>query len=269
MFYKPYNLGWFELHAVDHCNLNCINCNHHSLFFKKKEHNAADYFPHIDEMIRRNIKFNQIGILGGEPFLHSNLFGFVNSIKQRYKKNIVITTNGFWLGKDYSKYDNIFRIIEKMFVSIYPTIESSIGIDKINKSIEEIRTKYNLDIVIRSGKKSSINSFIEVKFTTKPEIPTSFCKAQGDCTNLLPEGKIARCGVGAYAKKNPNATFEFLSKTEDMFYDLTKDNGRDFGEWKTKYPLESCNYCSVWKKNWVSWKNSKNTNKNDHWPKLI
>jgi hypothetical protein len=70
-----------------------------------------------------------------------------------------------------------------MFISIYPTIESSIGIDKISKSIEEIRAKYNLNIDLRSGKKSSINSFIEVKFATKPEIPTSFCKAQGDCTN--------------------------------------------------------------------------------------
>ena len=43
-----------------------------------------------------------------------------------------------------------------MFVSIYPTIESSIGIDKINKRIEEIRTKNNLDIVINYGKKKSL-----------------------------------------------------------------------------------------------------------------
>jgi hypothetical protein len=77
----------------------------------------------------------------------------------------------------------------------------------------------------------------------------------------LPEGKIARCGVGAYAKQNPNATFEFLSKTEDMFYDLTKDDGRDFGEWKQKYPLEGCNYCTMWKNKFVPWKNSKNNKK--------
>lgn len=247
--YKPYNLHWFELHAVDHCNLNCLNCNHQSLFFKKKEYQASDYFPHIDEMVRRNIKFESIGILGGEPFLHSDLISFVSQIKERYSKNIILTTNGFWLEKDYSKYKKLFLQTNQMFLSVYPTIKDKIGQNKIYDSIKDIESKYGLKIKIRAN----VRSFIEVKFTKIPEEPSKFCKAQANCTNLLANGKLSRCGVGAYAYKNPSATSEFLNATEDMFYDLTKDDGRDFKAWKEKYPLEACKFCTMWKSRWVPW----------------
>lgn len=251
--YQPHNLRWFELHAVDHCNLNCLNCNHHSLFFKKKEYQSNDYIPFIDEMIYRNIEFETIQILGGEPFLHSNLPDFVTTIKNRYQKNIHVTTNGFWLGKDYSKYDDLFKIINKMFISIYPTIENAIGREKLLSVINEIKSKYNFEIILRDN----IKKFMEIKFTSTPEPPTSFCHAQGNCTNLLPNGKLARCGVGAYANKNPSVTAEFLNNNDDMFYDLTIDDGRDFKLWKEKYPLNSCNFCTMWKENLVDWKNTK------------
>lgn len=249
--YKPFNLNWFELHAVDHCNLNCLNCNHHSLFFKKSEYPASDYIPHIDEMIKRNIHFSEIGVLGGEPFLHSNIVEFVNQLKSKYDKKIIVTTNGFWLGKNYSKYEKLFSQVGRMFISIYPPIEAAIGKDKIHKIIEDIRSEYQLDIQLRDN----IRAFMEIEFTSTPNIPTSFCSAQANCTNLLPNGKLARCGVGAYAHKNPSVTSEFLEDQQDMFYDLTKDDGRDFKIWKEKYPLKSCNFCTMWKEKWVPWQN--------------
>lgn len=204
-------------------------------------------------MINRNIEFQTIQILGGEPFLHSDLPHFVNEIKNRYKKHIHLTTNGFWLGKDYSKYDNLFKTINRMFVSIYPTIENAIGREKLINAINEIKCQYNLEIILRDN----IQKFIEIKFTSLPHIPTTFCHAQGNCTNLLPSGKLARCGVGAYAHKNPTVTAEFLDSNEDMFYDLTVDDGRDFKIWKEKYPLSSCNFCTMWKEKWTDWKNMK------------
>ena len=248
--YSSFNLGWFELHAVDHCNLRCNGCNHHSWMLKKAEYKAEDYFPHIDEMLRRNINFDTIGILGGEPFLHSDISNFVLSIKNRYKKKVTLTTNGFWLRKDWKKYHEMFSILSDMWISIYNPIEKSIGRDKMISEINQIKQMYsNMNVTLRDH----ITHFIELKFTSEPEKPTSFCHAQGNCTNLMPDGRLARCGVGAYADKNPEATKEFLNNLDDLFYDLTIDDGKSFEEWKTKFPLRSCDYCTMWKNKSIPW----------------
>lgn len=247
--YKPYDLKWFELHAVDHCNLNCLNCNHHSLFFKKKEYSCEQYFPWIDEMKRRDISFQTIGIIGGEPFLHSDLEGFCEGIKNRYKCRVIVTTNGFWL-KNWKKNQSIIQLLDEIIFSVYAPIASVIDFAKLVEEISSFSPKTKIK------KRDNITHFSEIKFTSKPEVPSDYCDWQADCTNLLVDGKLARCGVGAYAKANPSATKEFLtSSNSDMFYDLSKDNGRDFKKWKEKYPLEACKFCTMWKKNMVPWQN--------------
>lgn len=36
-------LDRLEVHAVDHCNLACVGCNHSSPLLKKREYAAADH----------------------------------------------------------------------------------------------------------------------------------------------------------------------------------------------------------------------------------
>jgi hypothetical protein len=251
--YSPSNLGWFELHAVDHCNLNCLNCNHHSLFFKKKEYRCEDYFPWIDEMKRRKIKFGTIGILGGEAFLHSDLASFCKGFKKRYGCRMLLTTNGFWL-KSREDQDQVLRWVDEIIFSIYQPIEESMSRDVLETKLDGLQRR-NPHLTVR--RRDHIRTFAEVKFTSEPEIPSSFCDWQANCTNLLPDGRLARCGVGAYAHKNPAVTEEFLRGANDMFYDLSVDDGRDFKSWKQKYPLEGCKFCSMWKVNLVPWQNVK------------
>jgi organic radical activating enzyme len=251
--YSPFNLGWFELHVVDHCNLNCLNCNHHSLFFKKKEYSCTDYFPWIDEMRRRKINFGTIGVIGGEPFLHSDLEGFCRGMKERYGSRILITTNGYWL-RHWEKHVGTIMLADEMVFSIYEPIEKSMSREELDKNIEKV-SAVNPKMNVR--RRDHIRHFSEIKFTSKPEIPSSYCDWQADCTNLLADGRLARCGVGAYANKNPGVTEQFSNSSQDMFYDLSKDNGRDFGKWKKKYPLEGCKYCTMWKKSMVPWQNIK------------
>ena len=81
MKYQECNFDWFEMHAVDHCNLFCKGCSHFSPFFTirkgSKEHFASEYIPVIDELIRRNVCFNKIAVVGGEPFLHKDFKSFL------------------------------------------------------------------------------------------------------------------------------------------------------------------------------------------------
>jgi hypothetical protein len=212
------------------------------------------FFPHIDEMIKRNIIFNSIGIIGGEPFLHSDITNFSNEIKSRYKfANIMITTNGFWLNR-YKEYNKLFSIISRFIISIYEPIEKSIG--GRNKIIEIIKNISSSHPHIKFEVRGPVNKFGEVQFSSEPIKPTKYCHWQSDCTNLLPNGRLARCGVGAYANKNPNVTKEFLSDNKDMFYDLTVDDGRSFKEWKEKYPLKACYFCNHWQTNLKDWQNA-------------
>lgn len=54
------NLGWFELHAVDHCTNSCNYCNNHSPYHQKKEHTAEEYFPWIDKIIQKKLHSIQL-----------------------------------------------------------------------------------------------------------------------------------------------------------------------------------------------------------------
>ena len=202
-------------------------------------------------MKRRNILFNTIGILGGEPFLHSDLEGFCRGIKERYKCRVIVTTNGYWI-KNWERNKGIIRLLDELIISIYEPIENSISRELLDRKISEL-SDFNPAMGIR--KRDNITQFAEIKFTSQPEIPSAYCDWQADCTNLLADGRLARCGVGAYSRKNPGVTEQFTNSSDDMFYDLSKEDGRDFKYWKTKYPLEGCKYCTMWKKKMVPWQN--------------
>ena len=231
-------LDWLAIHAVDHCNQKCLYCNNHAPFAHKKEYSAEDYFPHFDRMIEIGLEFDEIGISGGEPFLHSDLLGFVRNLKVRYKKRIAVATNLYWLkdGVDGA----VFKFIDALLPSIYPH-----NIRK-RRLLENITKKHHVEIHYREK-----SVFFKLEFLSEPQSVTQFCSSQANCTNLLTSGKLSRCATAAYADLNPFVSDEFLKHRNDIFFDLYGDCS--FPEWLTKWPLDACAYCTLWKEQLVKW----------------
>jgi hypothetical protein len=241
-------IGWFAIHAVDHCNQNCQFCNNHAPFKKQREYKAEEYTPHIDKMMEQNYQFAEIRISGGEPFLHSDIVGFAKEIKERYKKKMAIASNLFWLNEpnDIDRYEDLFRLIDTFYPSYYPHNQPQLKI--LSGAIEKLERTYKVGVAIRKK-----HWFSKMKFRTEPQKPTSFCLDNGDCTNLLADGRLARCAVGAYCEDNPYVTKEFLDSRTDFFFDLYKDE--DILAWLQHWPHQACSYCTLWETRPSKWKN--------------
>jgi hypothetical protein len=251
--YSPSRLGWFELHAVDHCNQSCVHCLASSPFFKRREYQASEYFPWIDEMVRRGISFDRIGVIGGEPFLHSDLTGFVRQLRERYPfATFALTTNGFWLSDEaIDRYRPLFRSVAALHVTLYPNLVARQGRDEVDRLIGRLRAEFPaLAVEVREG------DFLRCDFSRAADPPTRYCSAQAGCTNLRADGLLYRCSVGAYAHANPTATPEFLAaRAHGLVYDLGVNDGADFASWLSRWPLEACSFCNVWREQWEPWIN--------------
>jgi len=164
----------------------------------------------------------------------------------------MLTTNGFWLSEaNIEKYTPILEQLDILCISLYPNIVDRIGgKETITPYLDEIRKKFeNLKLEVRS-----IERFNTFEFLSEPIGVDRYCGV-ADCTCLLADGRMARCGVGAFAKMNPSVTQEFMD-AGDMFYDL-KDPREDFWLWRKRWPLKSCSFCTQFKNNSVAWEYTK------------
>lgn len=104
---KFYQKGEFEIQIVDHCNLNCFGCNHLSniaepWFMSKEEfeYSVTTLNKKVGHLIKRFM------ILGGEPFLHPELFDLIQIAYNTFNSNIQIDilTNGIIFDSNIKKY---------------------------------------------------------------------------------------------------------------------------------------------------------------------
>lgn len=234
----------FAINVVSHCNLRCNFCNHHAPFMPKQEMQPGEYLQHFEQIARRCGRIQSVRLSGGEPFLHSDLTGFVKAIRP-HTPTLVATSNMTWLksSEELKNHEEVFRNLDLFYASIYR------GNDQQLRLIQTIH-QFGVNVVIRR-----MRTFISFRFLHQPETVTDLCDQQ-NMTNLLPDGKLARCPVAAYGHKHPKVTEGFLSAREkDGFFDL--HSGQEFAAWKNKWPFEACRYCTMWKKQNVPWHQSK------------
>ncbi len=90
-----------EIDITYNCNLRCHNCNRSCGLAPSNEEIAIEQIEEfINESISKNIKWQKIKILGGEPTLHTRFFTILRLLLW-YKKNynhdlhLIVATNGF------------------------------------------------------------------------------------------------------------------------------------------------------------------------------
>ncbi|MBW2996481.1 radical SAM protein [Candidatus Woesearchaeota archaeon] len=102
MLHKSFtpNKNAVEIELVSFCNLNCLNCDRSCRQAPSKEYMSLEQTKKfVDESIKLNWDWKYIGLLGGEPTLHPELFDILKIIK-KYKdfnpeSDIQIVTNGY------------------------------------------------------------------------------------------------------------------------------------------------------------------------------
>jgi len=189
-------------------------------------------------MRRRGITLNYIEITGGEPFLHPDLLGFARAMRQ-YSK-VAVASNLFWLKNEASieEHSELLSLIDMFLPSIYPDTNKEWLVRKLEKAFPELNVFYR--------RKRIFTSF---EFTKEPMLVKG--KGCGQGVYLLINGRLARCPVGAFGNIDSTVTEEFLKNRNNVFFDLYGDG--DIKEWREKWPLDSCSYCTLWKDDKVQW----------------
>lgn len=225
--------------VVDHCNFRCIDCIHFAPYRAKKEHYASDYIPSIQTLLREGILTNQELLLaGGEPFIHSDLIGFVAELREAIPSlPIVIATNGGWLSdRNVEKYEPVFRMIHRMTITQY----QKLNLDPVPKIRQWTK------VVVRPR-----YEFAQPSFSSEwkePVIP-DIAKAEGgycrfvDCIQLTHDGRLMKCPAGYVADAKFPSTPQFNSSIE-MYYDIANPK-EPFQTWWERYPFDACYYCRL------------------------
>jgi hypothetical protein len=200
--------------------------------------------PWIDKLLSLGVKFNDIRVLGGEPFLHSNLEKVVRTLKDRYSQygiSIETVTNGFWLGK-IEKWSGVLSVLDKIYFSRYEDMVKKVV--NFDSSIADIVTKFpSCKVEVWDMKVHH-----SVSFSSQPEKmgESDSCMCSWS-TSLTTEGKLYRCPIAAFAKFNPFVTSEFLNAIdESVVYDI--DGNKSVEEWMLPRTFAACSYCDMWKR---------------------
>lgn len=236
------NIGWIEIHVVDHCNNNCRWCHNYSPFSERREFSPEEYYDGLDVLKLYNVRYDNISLMGGEPFLHENLHDFAYKILERYRKPLMLTTNGFWLSEHAVKaHADLWRIVSWLKISRYPTVEKRLGGIAEMRRIASLIKQFNPGIIIEIPDKSIFN---KLEFTALPRDVETYC-GNSQCTALLPDMTMGRCGAGAYLHLAPDgAVPDGFRESRHMMYDLRNYEAHTFLLWRRRYPLDACSFCS-------------------------
>ena len=238
------DFNYFEIHLVDHCNLNCQSCDNFS--------------PLADEIYVNKLKFNRdlrrlsilakdkiknVRMLGGEPLLHPEVSDFLKISRNYFPEaNVRLTTNGIKLSKmpeNFWRTCNETRAIIE--ITYYPININKEEIKRLAKEYAVVVVPFDkTDKII----KTSYRNPVKEEKSGNPDKKYKKCYQRGRCVSLK-DGKIYPCTCipnichfNKYFNKN-------LEVTEEDYIDIYKVKDiKEIEKFLDNAP-PFCGYCDV------------------------
>jgi MoaA/NifB/PqqE/SkfB family radical SAM enzyme len=230
----------FEVHLADHCNLNCKGCDHFSPLADKKYLELSVFerdCKRIFELTKGHIE--SLGLLGGEPLLHTDIRSFFTVSRKYFKKcKITVTTNGTLLLKqDEDFWISCSENNISIQISLYP-----LALD-----IEEIKrkgNKYNVNISIPEAPKTMWKFPFDIEGNQDKEDSFKKCFRSNVCI-FLDEGKLYTCPMIPNIKHFNKYFDKNLEICEKDYIDIYR--ARNISEILSflHKPVPFCRYCKI------------------------
>lgn len=229
----------FEVHLVDHCNLNCAYCDHFAPFAKPNYYDVGQYekdLKRLYELFKNDIV--EIKIQGGEPLLHPSLISIFKITRKYYPylNNVKIVTNGLLLDKQPQMFwDAMEKYRIGLFVSEYfgTNVDYQYWINKamdlgLNAGSFGTRETMRKDILDLTGKQNQRQSFLT-------------CFTANNCI-LLRNGNLYTCPCAGTIKFLSD--YFHLAITDDMInaIDIHTHTREEIVEELTK-DMPLCKFC--------------------------
>lgn len=243
-------LFYLEVHAADHCNLNCKGCMHFSSLVKEKVFPDFNCLSEDVHQLRKFIKhIDIIRILGGEPLLNPELDRYITLLRETYPyANINIVTNGLLVANMSQSLCETIRNNEvHVHVSLYPPVKNKK--DKIEAFLKDNGITFQIS--------DCINTFTST-YQSKPFVDKTYAKEHCEifCNNLR-DGKISCCPQIIYTHYY-NECFGTTYPVEDGMIDIYKiGSARELRQSLDK-PVSLCSYCD--RSNCFDWSITKRLN---------
>jgi len=231
----------FETHLADHCNLNCIGCDHFSPLAEEKFTDIKVFsrdFERLSYLL--NGEAGEIHLLGGEPLLHPEVSEFCKVARKNFPyAGIDIITNGILLpkmNKEFWRILNAERI--KISVTKYP-----INLDY--KNIINLAEKNGVEISFMNDvARTMVHNKCDLKGLQDPRDSFIDCWRANKCI-FLSDGKLFPCTFAGNIE-HFNDFFSASVKVSDKdFIDIYKAESAEEILTFLSNPIPFCRYCDI------------------------
>lgn len=247
------NIHKIVLQSTDVCNINCKYCSRGIPFKKnKRSYLASEFIPWLNFLIKKGVRFKTISISGGEPFLHSNIFNFVDELKDNYPDKIIkLTTNFSWANeKKIQEYVPKLRSLDSLVISKYPPVIEKCGGNEKFDSLVQLLIQRCPDMNIEVNDLANFTSW-ELRRQKEP-VNNACTTEHAHCYTLGIEGIITRCVIACGAQ-NIAQYKSILEMNKEYYFDLTKWNKKKFLNFAHKFPFDLCEHCTFTKYKTEDW----------------
>ncbi|MDR2842311.1 MAG: hypothetical protein LBV52_03815 [Spirochaetaceae bacterium] len=231
----------FEVSVCDHCNLDCLGCEHFSPIACEKYLDVEKYEKDCSRLASLvDGKMEWIHLMGGEPLLHPQLCEILDITRKYFKEgSIELVSNGILLQKQSEIFwkkcceNNI-----KIAVTQYP-----IKLDYA--AIEKIAKKYNVEFrYYFLGHKTMHKRPLDISGKQSIKYNYEHCHMINTCVQFI-NGRLYTCIMIAY--------IEYFNKQFNKNLTVSENDSIDIYNVKTKEeifnflakPVSFCKYCNI------------------------
>lgn len=238
----------FEVHIVEHCNLNCKQCAHFSPLAEESCIRVERYEQdcrHLSELFGGEM--SSIQLMGGEPLLHPQITEIMRITREAFPVGrIRIVTNGILLPKMTEKFWEACRENDvEISPSYYPI---KFDYDAWGEIAESKNVKYTPFSLPKRSKKSwgKVFPICPKQVGTYGLSRSNFlrCQDANHCVTLR-DGRMYPCDIAAHAvhlKKYFDLDIQLSDRDSVDIYSV--GSGAELLEALAK-PIPFCQYCDV------------------------
>lgn len=222
-----YLKGSFDLHIIDKCNLHCKGCIVLDYLQDGRVTNSryelSDVKKVVDNLIRLDLRLEELKILGGEPTLHTKLNEIIDYLRSTGRFDfITLVTNGL---NFTPKIVNTLKKLDRLLISVYPLKPNLRNIIKHSDLYNDLKPHVDLRFWRQNGFDLYGQQQDNVEYSSKLNWERCY---QKDSCRVITKKYLYRCTT-TYSEKKDMCTWDNQQEVIDF---ISSDK-----------PLDHCKVC--------------------------
>jgi hypothetical protein len=231
---KP-ELMYLELHLTDHCNLNCMGCDHFSPIAPKHFTDIDKYVEDIRRLTQLFCNIHTIRLMGGEPLLHPDAPLFIIKTREAFPETeIRFVTNGILLPGACQEFINACRNTKTIIdLTVYPPVRNKV--DSYRAPLNSNKVK------ISTNEVEKFFAYTNLQGNSDKQKAFDTCRKFFVCP-CLRDGRIYPCSKSAFVHYF-NSRFDYNVSNDGIDIHSSSESGHSIIT-KLDAPISSCKWCS-------------------------